>query len=186
MLVFLKVILALCIIVGLFTIPLGMPGTVIIFGAALIYGIATKFNEMNITTLLILLALCLIAEGGENALGMFFAKRSGASGKSILWSVIGAVAGGLLGAKLSAWLVALAALVMPFIIAALLISAFVTLAFATLGAFVAAFVYELRSGRDRKEALAIAKATVMGRVLGTILKFAAALAMATIIMSAMF
>lgn len=182
----LKLLLTLCIAIGLLIIPFGMPGTVIIFLATLIYGIATKFASISIATLLTQLALCVIAEGGDNVLSILFAKRSGASGRSIAWSIVGAIVGGIIGAKLSAWFLALVALGMPFAIIAPLVSAATTLAFAMLGAFLTVFVCELRSGRERSEAIAAAKATVMGRMLGTVLKLGIALAMAVIAISAMF
>lgn len=182
----LKVILTLCMIGGLLITPLGLPGTIIIFIVALIYGIVTKFTDLSIAMLLILLILCVIAEGGDNALSVLFAKRSGASGKSASWSIIGAIIGGLIGAKLTALLLPITALGTPLIVLIPFVSAFAVLTFATGGSFVATLVYELRSGRDRKEALAIAKATAIGRVLGTMLKFFIALAMTIIVIVAMF
>ncbi|MFA4030077.1 MAG: hypothetical protein GDYSWBUE_001472 [Candidatus Fervidibacterota bacterium] len=182
----LKVLLAICVGIGLLIIPIGMPGTVVIFIAALIYGIATKFSGISVVALLMQFALCLIAECGDNMLSMLLAKRSGASGRSMVWSILGAIGGGIVGAKLSAVLIALIAFGVPFVIIAPLAIAFVTFAFAILGAFTATFACELLSGKSRPEALAIAKAAIMGRVLGTVLKLGIALAMAAIVISAMF
>lgn len=182
----LKLLLALCIGIGLLIIPFGMPGTVIIFLATLVYAIATKFASISIATLLTQLALCLIAECGDNVLSMLFAKRSGASGRSIAWSIFGAIGGGIVGAKLSAVFLALIALGMPLAIIVPFVSAAITLMFAMLGAFLTVFVCELCSGKERHEAIAVAKATVIGRVLGTILKLGIAFAMAVMAIGAMF
>ena len=182
----LKLLLTAIAIFGLLVIPLGIPGTIVIFVATAIYAFATGFHAISGWGLLFLFLLCIAAEGGDNILSMLLAKRYGASRSSIVWSIIGAFVGGLFGANVSGWLATLILVGTAVGVFSILISALLTMLFAIAGAFIAALTCEMRLGRTTQEAIRIAKATVVGRVLGTILKLAIGFLMFTMLMKSMF
>jgi hypothetical protein len=182
----LKLLLTAVAILGLLVIPLGIPGTVVIFGAITIYAFATGLQSISGWELLLLFLLCITAEGGDNILSMLLAKRYGASRGSMVWSIVGAFVGGLFGANASGWLATLILAGTPVGVLSLLVSALLTMLFAIAGAFIAVLICEIRSGRTIDEAIRIARATVVGRVLGTILRLAIAFLMFAILMKSMF
>jgi len=75
---------------------LGLGGTFIIIGLALIHALATGFDPVTWKLLAVLLGLALLGEGIEFVVGTFYVAKKGASKAG----VIGAFTGGLLGAAL--------------------------------------------------------------------------------------
>ncbi len=75
---------------------LGLGGTFIIIGLALIHALATGFDPVTWKLLLILLGLALLGEGIEFVVGTFYVAKKGAT----KYGVIGAFVGGLAGATL--------------------------------------------------------------------------------------
>ena len=61
-------LLVVFLVAGLLAIPLGLPGTFLILGAAFLYALATGFVKITWGTLALLLAAALTAEGIEAAL----------------------------------------------------------------------------------------------------------------------
>jgi uncharacterized protein YqgC (DUF456 family) len=90
----LVVLLDLLLIAGLIAIPIGLSGTFILTGFALIIGLLTGFQAVTIWAVLAFLALAILAEVVESALGSLMARRYGAS----KWGMLGAYLGGILGA----------------------------------------------------------------------------------------
>jgi uncharacterized protein len=83
-------IFILILFTGIFTIVIGIPGTVIILIDAILYAMFTGFEKIGIKIILILFIISLIAESIDFALGMAGAVRLGISRKAIWASVIGA------------------------------------------------------------------------------------------------
>ena len=73
---------------------LGLGGTFIIIGLALVHALVTGFDPITWQLLLILLGLALLGEGIEFVVGTFYVAKMGASKLGI----VGAFVGGLLGA----------------------------------------------------------------------------------------
>jgi uncharacterized protein YqgC (DUF456 family) len=85
----------LFLVLGMAAIPIGFPGTFVIFVDALVYGLVTGFRgAMTWQILLILLGLAVFSELVEFLLGTFTTLRFGAS----RWGVLGTLIGGILGA----------------------------------------------------------------------------------------
>jgi hypothetical protein len=90
------IILLILMALALLSTIIGMPGTLLIFLLALIYGWLTQFAALNGRTLLILLAMAVPAELADQLLGIWAARRYGASARGIVGSLIGGILGALL------------------------------------------------------------------------------------------
>ncbi|UCD85971.1 MAG: DUF456 domain-containing protein [Deltaproteobacteria bacterium] len=160
------IIFLLVLIFGLISIIFGLPGTIIIFLATLVYGLITSFAKIKLKLILILLALTVLAELIEFAVGVIGAKKFGSSRQAIIFSIIGGIVGAIIG------------LPIPLGIGSVL-GAFV-------GAFLGAFISELLSYRDLRRASRVGFGTFLGRVLGMFSKGALALIMIILILFAIF
>ena len=92
-----KILLLIFMFAGLLSILIGIPGTFTIVGFALIYAIFTHFQIITVKLLFGLLAIAIMGEVIEAFLGLLSARKFGASGLSLLFSVIGSFAGALIG-----------------------------------------------------------------------------------------
>jgi uncharacterized protein YqgC (DUF456 family) len=153
----------LFLVLGIVAIPFGFPGTIIIFGDALVYGLFTRFRgAMTWKTLLALLILTIISELVEFLLGTFTTLKFGAS----RWGVIGTLLGGILGA---AW----GSAVFPVV---------GTLLGALIGAFLGAFILEYLHREDQARAARAGFGAFVGRILGMTFNLSCAIAMVAIIL----
>lgn len=150
-----RVLLFAAMIFGLFSIPFGLPGTLIIFGSILLYGIATHFHAgIGIPFIVASAGLTLLAEIADHWLGVVGARRFGASRASVWLSFLGGIAG------------------------AILVGGPLAIAFGPLGpvaggfagAFVLVVAYELYLRRSVGHALNAGWGTLLGRLAGTVLK----------------
>jgi len=103
---------------GVLLAPFGLPGTLVIFVAAAVYGWATATGELSIARVALLALLAAVAEGWEALAGYMGARRFGASRSGSLAAAVGGfigaaagtavlpVAGTILGALLGAFLLA--------------------------------------------------------------------------------
>jgi len=158
--IFYVVLLVIFLAAALAVIPFGLPGTFLVVLAALLYAVATEFAEITWATLALLLAAALFAEGVEAAAGIMGAKRYGSGNIGILASLAGGIVGALLGA--------------PFFLGLGAIPG------ALLGAFGAAVLAEVVRGRSLNEALRAGWGTFLGRIAGTAVKGAVAVAMVAV------
>ncbi|MDY0040071.1 MAG: DUF456 domain-containing protein [Desulforhabdus sp.] len=78
-------------LVGAF-IPL-MPGPVLVWLAALVYALATKFTVVGPISFAVITIIALIAVSADLWMSVLGAKSLGASGRSILWGIGGALIG---------------------------------------------------------------------------------------------
>ena len=152
------------IVIALFLIGLAgtilptLPGNLLIFGGALVYGIFTEFEEVTFWVLAALLGISIGAQVLDYAAEAYGAKRFGAT-KYGIW---GGIIGGILG--------------------------FMTLNIVglVLGIFLGAVIPEiLVGGRDLKGALRIGWGSLLGFLGGTLMKFILGLVMIGIFLAAL-
>jgi len=144
---------------------LGLPGTFLIVGAALVYGWATGFAAVQWSTVG---WLFLLAAVGEVCEFLAAARAVGArpSRRVMVCALVGAVAGGLIGA--------------PFLFGA------GALLGALAGAFAGAALAVVSEGGTLGAALSTGLAAMRGRLLGFVLKAAAAAAMLVVLAAAIW
>jgi uncharacterized protein len=90
------IILLVLMVLALLSTIIGVPGTLVIFLLALLYGWLTQFSTLTGRTLLILLAMAVPAELADQLLGIWAARRYGASARGIIGSLIGGILGAVL------------------------------------------------------------------------------------------
>jgi hypothetical protein len=155
------VLLLLACISAVFTLVLGLPGTLLIVGIALMYAWATDFTLIQWSTLGWLTLLAVVAEGLEFLAAGAGATTSRPSRRVTLGALGGAFAGGILGA--------------PFFfgVGALL--------GALAGAFGGAALAVRSEGGSMQDSVATGLAAMRGRLLGFVVKSAIAVAMVVIV-----
>ncbi len=147
---------------GLFLVPLGLPGNWVILGIAFLKAFVNDFQSLTFAWLIFLLVLALIGEAVEFFLGVYVAKRYGAS----RWGMMGAFFGGLIGG------IAGTPLLLPGI--GTMIGAFVG---AFLGAFALEYIHRMRSDVSYKAGIG----AFIGRILAIVLKLEVGIAMILIV-----
>ena len=137
------------IVIALFAIGLAgtilptLPGNILIFAGALVYGIFTEFEEVTLWVLAALAGISIGAQVLDYVAGAYGAKRFGAS-KYGIW---GAIIGGILG----------------FII--------LNIVGLIVGVFLGAIVPEMLLGQNLREALRVGWGSLLGFLGGTLMKF---------------
>lgn len=137
------------IVIALFVIGLAgtilptLPGNILIFAGALVYGIFTEFEEVTLWVLAALAGISIGAQVLDYVAGAYGAKRFGAS-KYGIW---GAIIGGILG----------------FII--------LNIVGLIVGVFLGAIVPEMLLGQNLREALRVGWGSLLGFLGGTLMKF---------------
>ena len=150
-------LLVLAILLGLVMIPFGMPGTLVLFAAALCYFLLVPAGGIGLTTVIAMGVLMAVAEGLEWVLTARFTKKYGGSRRAG-W---GAVIGGMIGAFVG----------VPIPIVGPIIGAFV-------GVFVGAFAFELSRGSTTGASTRVAWGALIGRVTAAAMKVAIGIMMA--------
>jgi uncharacterized protein YqgC (DUF456 family) len=157
----LLVIVALA--VGFVLIPIGLPGLWLMVGAAVLHRLfAAADSELDLPLLLMLGGIALVAELAETVLGVFAARRLGAT----RWGMAGAFLGGIAGAIV---------LSIPFPLAGTLLGAFV-------GAFAGALLLEWVHSRTLRAALRAGAGAFLGRVAAVAVKTAAGVAIIALVL----
>jgi len=137
------------IVIALFAIGLAgtilptLPGNILIFAGALVYGIFTEFEEVTLWVLAALASISIGAQVLDYVAGAYGAKRFGAS-KYGIW---GAIIGGILG----------------FII--------LNIVGLIVGVFLGAILPEMLLGQNLREALRVGWGSLLGFLGGTLMKF---------------
>jgi uncharacterized protein YqgC (DUF456 family) len=160
------VLLVIFLLAGLIAVPFGFPGTFVILAAAFLYALVTEFAVITWQTLGVLLGAALLAEGAEAVTGLVGARRYGSGKLGVAASIVGGIAGAVLGAPILFGLGAIPG--------------------ALAGAFGAAVLAELVQGRSSWEALRAGWGTFLGRLAGTAVKGVLAVAMAVICLQRVF
>ncbi|HEX7408270.1 MAG TPA: DUF456 family protein [Candidatus Binatia bacterium] len=151
-------------VASLTSLLLGLPGTLFIVIAALVYGWATGFAAVTWSTVGWLFLLAVVGEGGE-----FFAGAAGAAGERPSRRVmVGALAGGVVGG--------LAGTPLLFGVGSLL--------GALVGAFAGAALAVISEGGTMTSALSTGLAAFRGRLLGFVFKAAIAVVMLVVLAAA--
>jgi uncharacterized protein YqgC (DUF456 family) len=136
----------LVLLLGIFSILFGFPGTVIILIDAFVYGAITGFEKIGLKTLVALLVLCVLAEFADFAVSLAGAVKFGVSRKGFWAFMIGGILGALLMTPL-------------FLGLGFLIGTFA-------GGFIATLTVELLARSKLKPSLRATYGAVLGRVAG--------------------
>ena len=158
-------VLILICIIGLLVIPIGMPGTFVIFAGAVIYNLINWSMELSFTILGVLLGAAILGEILEYSVGIRAAKKHGASKPAIIGAVVGGIIGAIIGA--------------PVPIIGSLIGLFI-------GVFAGAFLLELLTKGSPSKAMNSAIGAFKGRIGAILAKFAIGIGMVVIILMAVF
>jgi len=150
-------LLVTAIALGLIMIPFGLPGTLVLFAAALTYHLVVPLGGIGWATVIGVGALMIIAEGLEWVLTGRFTRQYGGSRRAA-W---GAILGGMIGAFVG----------VPVPIVGSIVGAFA-------GAFLGAFVAEWTGGSGHGAAARVAWGAFLGRVTAAATKIAIGLVMA--------
>lgn len=136
---------------GLLLAVLQLPGLWLMLAAAGVYAWATAGAFIGVKTMVLLLAIVVVAEVVETLATALGARRAGASKTAMLLSMVGAVVGGI----------ALTLIPVPVL---------GTLTGVCLGAFGGAMAGELLRGRNAEQSVKSGLGAVIGRLLGTAAK----------------
>lgn len=150
-------LLIAAIVLGLIMIPFGMPGTLVMFAAALCYYLLVPGGGIGLMTVIGVGVLMAVAEGLEWVLTSRFTKKYGGSRRAGWGAIIGGMVGAFMG--------------VPIPIIGSIIGAFV-------GAFIGAFVFEWSREQNHGVATRVAWGALLGRVVAAAVKVAIGLAMA--------
>lgn len=90
------VVILLC-LAGLVIIPLGAPGTWIIFVVAVIYDVIPGLTDISLTIIILLGGIALLGEALEYYIGARSAKQAGASKAGVAGAIIGGIIGAVVG-----------------------------------------------------------------------------------------
>ena len=157
---------------------LALPGSLLVLAASVVHSAVTGWQRPSWQVLVALAVLALAAEASDNVLAIWGARRYGASLRSSIIAGIGAGVGAIF-AGLIAQIVGIPALVAGPI-AWLVVNAVLVVAGACVGAFAAAYWWEIRSGASPEEARRAGLGGAVGRVLAIIARVAITAAMAVI------
>ena len=135
-------LLALCCVVGLALVPLGLPGLWVMVLGVIGYGWLTSFRTIGVATIAIVLGLAFLGEILEAWLGFGLARRYGGS-RCAAW---GALLGGIVGAVVG----------VPVPIIGSVIGAFA-------GSFAGAALFEYSWSRIPETAVRVGWGAVLGR-----------------------
>ncbi|MFB3926341.1 MAG: DUF456 domain-containing protein [Syntrophales bacterium] len=156
----------LILFLGLFSTLFGLPGTLIILTAAVVYSFITGFQTIGFKIILCLIVISVLAETLEFLLNVTGAARFGASREGITVSIIGALIG--------------AALMTPLLLG------LGTLVGALLGAFTGILLVELIRQKSLKPAARASYGALLGRITGLFAKSFFALIMVIIVLAAIY
>jgi hypothetical protein len=150
-------ILAAVLLLSLIMIPFGMPGTLVMFAAALCYKFLVPHGGIGWPTVVIVGVLMLVAEGLDWVLAARFTRKYGGSRRAS-W---GAAIGGMIGAFVG----------IPIPVVGSIVGAFA-------GAFVGALVFEMSAGSGGGTATRVAWGALIGRVAAAAIKIGIGVVMA--------
>src|SRR4051794_32054753 len=151
------ILLVAVLLLSLIMIPFGMPGTLVMFAAALCYKLLVPQGGIGWPSVVIVGILMAIAEGLELTLAARFAKKYGGSRRAGWGAAIGGMVGAFVG--------------IPIPIVGSIVGAFA-------GAFAGALVFEMSRGSGGGTATRVAWGALIGRVAAAAIKMGIGLVMA--------
>src|SRR5678816_1622534 len=140
---------AIVLLVSLFLIPLGLPGTWIMVGSAIGYDAIVGGDPIGWVTIAATAVLAIIAEIFEFSLSARYTRKYGGSRRAGWGAIFGGIVGAIVG--------------VPVPIVGSVIGAFV-------GSFLGALIAEFTGGSSAGEATRVAKGALIGRAVSTGLK----------------
>lgn len=170
----------LVLFLGVLATLIGLPGTVLIMIDAFVFSAVGGFEKPPWGVLIILLIMSVVAETADNLVSALGVKVGGGSNRTSLWALIGGVVGAVVGVNFSPILGALglagglAGIILGVIVAPLI--------FATAGGFLAAYSYELHTGKDRPAARKAGWSALVGRLVGVLSKAVLAIMMVALVL----
>jgi uncharacterized protein len=159
-----NVLLVAAIVLGLVMIPFGLPGTLVLFAAALLYHLLVPAAGIGWITVGLVGALMVFGEVSEWVLTGRYTKRYGGSRRAAWGAIIGGMVGAFIG--------------VPVPIIGSIVGAFA-------GAFLGAFVAEWSRGSGHDTAARVAWGAFLGRVVAAATKVAIGLVMAALMVGAL-
>ena len=148
------ILLCLILLVSLFIIPLGLPGTWVMLAAGVGYSILVP-NSIGWVTLVGITTIAVIAEIVEFTLAGQYARKYGGSRRASWGAIIGGTIGAIVG--------------VPIPVIGSIIGAF-------LGAFLGALVFEYSRGTSVEASTRVATGALIGRAVASAMKVGAGLA----------
>jgi uncharacterized protein YqgC (DUF456 family) len=91
------VVLALCLVVGLVLVPLGLPGLWVMVAGVLGYAGLTGFRSVGVTIIAVVLGLAFLGEILEWWIGFGLARRYGGSRRAGWGALLGGIVGAVVG-----------------------------------------------------------------------------------------
>ncbi len=165
-------------LVGVLVAGISLPGSVLVFLAALVFSAVHGWQRPSPAALAVLFVLMLVAETADNILSWLGVRRGGGTPLTGLVAVVAALLGSLMAAQFAP-LLGLVGLVGGFF-GWLLATVLVPLLAALVCGFLAAYAYELRQVRRTSDAQRAAAGALAGRLMGMLAKFVITGAMAAI------
>jgi len=159
-------IFVLILIIGIFSIIFGFPGTFLILGDVILYSWITGFDKIGLTIIIVLVVIALLAESIDFFMGISGARRYGSSKTGVVLSIIGGIVGAIVMTPI---LLGLGAIIGVF-----------------LGGFTGAFLGEYLEQHKLKPAIRAGYGAMVGRIAGTLVKGFLAIVMAVIAMVAIY
>ncbi|MFQ6104863.1 MAG: DUF456 family protein [Candidatus Glassbacteria bacterium] len=156
------VLFHISLLAGLILIPIGLPGSWLVLASAFLFAALTGFEDLTRNVLLLLLSLAVLGEVMELLLGLFVAKRYGATKLGLWGAFFGGLFGGIAGTA-----------AFPLI---------GSLVGAMLGAFIGAFLMECLNEVRTEVRLRAGFGALIGRVVAITMKLGIALVMVFIIL----
>jgi len=150
-------------LLSLFLIPLGLPGTWVMVGSAIGYDVLVKGDPIGWVTIAATAVLALIAEIFEFSLSARYTRKYGGSRRAGWGAIIGGIVGAVVG--------------IPVPIIGSMIGAFI-------GAFVGALLFELAGGTRAGAATRVATGALLGRVVAAAMKVGIGFVMAAWVIGA--
>lgn len=152
-------LLALCCVVGLALVPLGLPGLWVMVLGVIGYGWLTTFHTIGVATIAIVLGLALLGEVLEMWMGIGLARRYGGSHRAGWGALVGGIVGAVVG--------------VPMPVVGSLIGAFV-------GSFTGAALFEYSWSGVAGTAVSAGWGAVLGRAAAAATKIGLGVAIAVI------
>ena len=152
-------LLALCCIIGLVLVPLGLPGLWLMVIGVIGYGWLTGFRTIGVATIAIVIALAVLGEILEAWVGFGLARRYGGSNRAGWGALVGGIVGALVG--------------VPVPIIGSVIGAFV-------GSFAGAAVFEYSWSRVPGTAVRAGWGAMLGRALAAATKIGLGIVIAVV------
>ncbi len=178
------VIFVIVLLLGFLAVLVGLPGTILILVASVVYSACTGFEMIPWWMLLILLGLTVTAEVADSILSAIGAKRYGTSTKGQLTAIAGGVIGAIIGGSASPLLGAIGLAGGPVASVALVLGGPIVGSF--LGGFGGAWLYEVWAGRGSDDAVRAGWGAIVGRTIGVLLKCAIAGVMLALVLTRIF